>query len=508
MALPLLSNKMKAIAQDIVGNGDEDLDSGINIDSRKGPWTYDILCKFSGRRKNTNVEFSFYPLKLKSLIVKQNFVEDYLDHLDLECEITMPQFLDLYENYRDLKCTLLIRQYDEKAQTVIEGQPILYKTYICIIKGKEDLFLSIPKDNLIASSNGQYSQSHQNLMPTINFQLMDEKSYNLRKRFVNLTLRNATMKQVMLKCAAMCDIKQVCIVPPDNETVYENLIIPPAYKITSVFSFLQEHYGVYNKGISWYFTEDVLYIYPPYETKQVTPVSAHLYYVGKDNFSGLQRYHATSEKVTHIVANIDSASVDLVDSGNEHIGTTFFVQHADRIIDDFYYIDNNEQLHIHNDNFNVLTNRQDTTGIMTGMFNPEFVFDNANEYRVKSTMAFSRRTIVTTGWMYAVPYTFKPGWVVHYHHDGENKNKREDASDIADNTIYTSRQGIVDLVRYIFGPLGRKGDSYVYICNADIQLSIEMEEAKDVSKETKAVRTLTGDSTTKGVIGTPSNKLF
>lgn len=508
MGLPLLSPKMKSIAMDILGAGGVVNDAGINIDSRKGPWYYDITCKFTGRKKNTNIEFGFYPTKIKSLIIKQDFIEDYLDHLDLECEISMPQLVDLYENYRDLKCTLLIRRYDEREQAVVDGPPFLYQTYLCIIINKEDLFLSIPKDNLIASEEGHHSQAHQEMFPTINLQLMDEESYNLRKRFVNLTLRQATMKQVMLKIADMCGIKQICMVPPDNETVYMNLVIPPAYKITNVFNYLQEHYGVYNKGISWYFTHDILYIYPPYETKQVTPVSAHLYYVGNNNFPGFQRYHASSDVVTHIVANMETRSVDLIDSGSEQLGTTLYVQHANRMIDNFFHIDNKEVLHIHNDNFDVLTNKDDTTGIISGTFNPEFVFDNSNEYLIKSQMSFPRRTIITTGWTCAVPYTFKPGWVVHYHYDNENKTDRADGNTISDNTIYTSRQGIVDMVRYVFGPLGRKGEDYMYGCNADIQLSVEMEEAKDVSKETKLVKTLSGDTTKPFPKIIPGNKLF
>ncbi len=503
-----ISDRMKNIAGDILGTTSSNI-TGINIDDRKGPWYYDITCRFMGRRKNTKDEFSFYPVEITSLIIKQNFIDSYLDNIELSCRISISEYIDLYENYRDLKCTLLLRRVDEKSNTLYTDDPVMTKTFMCIIKNKEDLFMHLPKPHLVSSTSNHHMGATTNLnLPILKFNLMEEDAYNLKRKAANFILRDATVADGILECAKLCGVNKVYLVSPDNTTRYTNFVIPPLHKFSSVFNFIQQHYGVYNKGLTYYYTEGVLYVYPPYETKPTTPISAHLYYVGPNNYLGLQRYHASSEKVIHIVANITARSQDLVESGAEQLGNALLIQHADRMYDDFFSIDNKEQIRVNPNNTTLSINAKDTIGIQSNMYNPEFHFDNNNPFAIKSLVNFYRRTMLVTGWMCAVPYTFKPGWTVHYHYDNEDKTIREDGAAVADNLIYSTRSGIVEVVNYVFGSVGRRGNRFVYGCNADLQLSIEIEEAKEVTKEVSKTNTLTKSNTTTTTVQGSTNRLF
>ena len=513
--------------------------SGINITERPSTTIVDFECKFHGKYKDTGEDFTFEPQQINKLVIEQNFTESYGDNISLILTLTPIQLITILDNYRGLDCTILLKPREVESEYIDNATLIMDKTYKVVIKDKE-LRKRLSKKAIIPDSKMDETNEHKEQMfDNVEFQLITETDYLLRKKQFNFISRDSTLKDVILFMAQCCDIKQVCITEPDNKTVYKNLIIPPQHTFASALEFLQDYYGVYSKGLSYYYTNDILYVYPTYETKPTTPESAHLYYAGQNSLQGSKIYHAWSDDVCHIVISSTPVLKDLVDGGIENYGNALTFQHADRIIDLESTIGEGEgsqnarmglgKLDLKEPNTSVFSFESSDTGISDDAYSNKFKFDDSNQYKFKSEMYGFRRTLIYTKWQNAVPFLFTPGYLIHWHYDGEDTSKRSKGdTSIANNSSskivetksasgliqdnhqgeeippvysdsyeYMTRDGICASVTYTIAPAGSRTSKRAFFsCNAEIQLSIEYEPAKEETVASKNTSLVGGSSQT------------
>jgi hypothetical protein len=95
-------------------------------------------------------------------------------------------------------------------------------------------------------------------------------------------------------------------------------------------------------------------------------------------------------------------------------------------------------------------------------------------------MNMYRRLLIGVKWNIAHPCIFKPGYLLHWHFDGEDISRREQGSEVAASYEYQTRDGICQRVVYDIRPIKAKdsSDGYAYSCNADMVLSVEFEQGK------------------------------
>ena len=474
-------------------------DSGIKIVDRPDTAILAIECEFHGKDSVTGNDFNFEPSQINKFVIEQHFSRDYSDYVSIVLTLTPVQLLNVLDNYRDLRCT--IRMYPiNKRFGYIDYLSLVYEeTFIVLMKDKE-LRKRISKDSLIPSTKMDQTIEHSTqLFDNIEFQLIKKSEYMLRKTKFNFILRDATVKDVIFYLAKCCGIESTCITEPDNTLVYKNLIIPPFKTFASCMEFLQDYYGVYNKGLSYYYTGDVLYVYPTYDTNPNSKDSAHFYYAGPDACTGVELYHAYSEgDMLHVVVASTPVIRDLVDSGVEMFGNATLFQFSDRIIDLYSTIGEGSgsnaarvgmgQLDLKEPNTAIFGLKNDDYGISKDAFTLSFTH-TANMFREKSDIYSYQRSLIGFKWQNAWPNSFKPGYLIHYHYDGEDitrRNSRNDKSvspdevSYSDSYEYMTRNGIVEEVTYTFKPVQGGKDSTVqkYSCVADVMLSVEYEPAR------------------------------
>ena len=283
------------------------------------------------------------------------------------------------------------------------------------------------------------------------------------------------------------------MIEPDNKQVYQNMIIPPQQTFVTCMEFLQNYYGVYNKGISYYFTKDILYVFPTYETKPKTLDSAHFYYAGADAVTGVELYHAYSEaNMIHVVVSSTPVIRDLTDGGIENFGNTRLFQHSDRIVDLYSTIGEGKgstvsrmgmgQLDLKEPNTSIFSLKDTDFGISKDAYNIVYKH-TSNLFREKSEIYSYMRSLIGIQWQNAYPDSFKPGHLIHYHYDGEDMNRRTDSDelDYADSAEYMTRDGVCEQVTYTFKPVQGGGTTTKmwHSCVADIVLSVEYEPAPE-----------------------------
>lgn len=467
-------------------------ESGIRIVDRPTSAILDIECRFHGRSSITGQDYDFEPYSVNKLVIEQKFTTSYLDYISLVLTLTPLQLVNILDNYRDLNCTIIMKERQPKIDYTDHSKIVFDETYKVVVKDKE-IKKRISKKALIPDNKMDQNGEHSGQMfDNVEFQLIKDDEYLLRKKKFNFMMRDVTVKDVILYLAKQCDIETVCLTEPDNKQVYTNMIIPPQQTFISCMELLQSYYGVYNKGISYYYTGKVLYVFPTYETNPTTPDSAHLYYAGADAVSGVELYHAYSEDdMVHIVISSTPVIKDLADGGIENFGNAILFQHADRIVDLYSTIEEGQgniysrygmgRLDLKEPNTSIFSLKDTDFGLSKDAYNIIFKL-TASQCADKSEIYSYMRTLVGVQWQNAWPDSFKPGYLIHYHYDGEDTSRRTDGDtlDYADSFEYMTRDGVCESVTYTFKPVqgGKLSTKQSYSCIADIVLSVEYEPAE------------------------------
>lgn len=455
--------------------------SSINVTERPMSGSYMIECMFFGDNRTNNERFEITPFEIVRLTIEQNFNTNYTDEISLVVSLMPTQYLQMYDNSRGLKCSLKFTPMNKNTMRR-ETAPTIIKEYLVIFKDKSDIRKRYSKEALVPESRGRMTQEQQGaLIPDAEFQLMDETAYRLRKIKFNFIARQVTIKDAILLICKLCHITKAAIVQPDNDKLYENFYIPPSLSFDQTMIFLQSYYGVYDKGLGFYYTDGVLYVFPECETKPTTPESAHLYYVG-NNYTGNDVNHAMADSVTHIVLSGFSKEKDLQDTGSEMEGTSMIIQDATRIIDNATTIGESNatglgKVSVNELNTSVFSANKLDLGMVYNAYQPMFRFDDSNPYKLRELLNAYRRVIVSAQWDAAVPFTFKPGYCIYYHYDGENIAKNDQGATISATPMYTTKTGICSGVSYTFLETGRHGGEYVHTCQCDLVLSLEYNPA-------------------------------
>lgn len=469
--------------------------------------------------------FTRQPRRINAFRIEQLFDENFLNHYEINVVLDIKDYQLLFYNYKDLRCDLTLYSADASTNQIygktVEGEPVLQiMNAYCLFKDKQDIFKKIPRAALIPDNEADKNLTHQDQPLDVAFQIVPNEDYMLRLQEINTILRNSTVKDAIWAIAASTHCTDaIMLVDPDNKTVYKNLIIPPMLSTSEALKFLQRHYGIYNKGLNYYYQLGTLYVYPQFETSPVLPKDkspdykeaytqnrfatvsgnvtldemgdggmTHVYMVGNQNYVGLQCYHAFEGKTIHIISNGESSFRDLTDEGLENIGYSFAVHHTSRDIDllravleadsgdgarygiwpiDIHQTPNNSYLGIEGQNTEI--------GITSTKSQISYVEDKSNIFTVQSLLNSYKRTIAGFTWNNAVPFTFRPGYRICFHYDGEDESARDLSATVGDGIKYTTRDGVVDSATYTFN-LTKTGATELYTCQAEVFASLTMEK--------------------------------
>lgn len=408
-------------------------------------------------RSNKDAKFSYDAINIQELAITQDFINNIVDLIDITFYISPSELLAILAVEQELTCTLKLSKFD-KYTSKSSIAPLFIKQYKVVIKNKQDVLKIFNKNDIIPASEAMRTEAQQSNLFKVTFQLIDETSYLIRKRKVNFIGRDMTIKDAILLIANLMDIKKISLVPVHNQNKYTNLIIPPVMELSNIFLYLQNHrdYGIYEKGLGYYFTDETLYIYPAFETEPTTPICAHIYYIGPNKMEGLDNYSVIESNTVNIIANKTSNVMELSALGIENIGNNFLTQNLNKIIDNNYDIDDSSILDIKKYNTQVIANMA-TKGIVNKPIQPVFTTSSGTYFGIKSEMARYNRSLISVGWQHANLFTFKPGWAINYHYDNMGS--------------YSTRTGICEQVKYTYTKIGQISEN-IYSCTANMQLSV------------------------------------
>jgi len=377
------------------------------------PQYLSVTCTISSPNGAVNIQLD----KIERLRISQRFLTSYSDFIFIEFELSPSEYLSCFRNYADLVCVVEIYLTERNSEEAIEPLVTLQKKIL--FRDKKDPFKEQGRDELLPDEDTVYNESHQSNDIWVQADLMSPELYYLRKKQIHFNLRDCTMKDMLYFLVHLMGIEKASIVDPDNDVPVTNFVIPPMKNISNVFGFLQNEYvGVYAAGLSNYYINGTMYIYPAWEPVIDDPDNiVDIYSVPDGSFMG-DTYHVLDGDRVRIISNTKSASVDNIEQGMENVGSSFMIQEGANIKDKWRVMQG-ETVTI--PETNMIARSLDTDkGMTSGTWHPRFKFSCNNQYALLSELAAINVTNIVTGWKNAVPYTFTPRTKINYHFDGED----------------------------------------------------------------------------------------
>jgi hypothetical protein len=366
---------------------------------------------------NTIIELQ--PEEVISLAIDQNFYANYKDTVTIDLEVLLETYKLFVQNRQDLRFIITINGSDSGG--IIRNKHIATLKYYAIIKEQEDPFIKSPEGTLDNkdADNGGVSKTLK-----ISIELIPEYIYKIRKFKFNFILNKATMEDTIMFVASLLGFKEVYIVPPDNTTVYDNVVIPPLLDISNIFLYLQEAagYGVYNKGINYYISNGILYVFPMY-TYDVNGPQFNIYSVGEGAYGGATNYHMETTYGVEVVNNTGLNVVHKTQSNVENVGNSYIVNTPHKYIDECgkLYIDN---VFIANEKFITnITLYDNISGISKESFTQRYVTTD-NLFDVTSALYTNLIFNAAFRWPFALPFVVKPNSGVNLLFDSDKQSKK------------------------------------------------------------------------------------
>lgn len=365
-------------------------------------------------------DWTFEPDKLTGLNLVKQFVGTYFDDVSIGFEAHPLDIIDLLNRSQDLYCTIIAVPHSWRNFLPYEEQQFVEK-YRVIVEQPEDLMKQMNLDKFTTISDEEALElRHREVLMDISLQLINEFVYDSRHRRINAIFGNgSTVSQAVQFALNGLEIECADIAEINNTVPMNNMSIPPVHGMDSVFTYLQQAHGVFSKGLCAYYTNDTMYIWPPFETNPTSNETLHIFLAPKGNFEAHECYHYKNEDGDiSVVSNTGTNTKNKMEHGAENIGTDQMLTNADKLIDHSGQMTGSGEYKLTQDRVSAAALSKDNTKV-TDAQNVISRGTTANPYVASSELAANNGVEFSCGWKAATLEHFRPGQKVVVHYDDD-----------------------------------------------------------------------------------------
>ena len=406
-----------------------------------------------------DASYNYTPQWIDTLTITQLFDDNIADRLTLELSLPPKDYIALFNNSKSLQVAIRIVYYDSHtAQRIFTPAPIS-RIYKAMLVDPKDLSKKYVTGSLMPTPEMPQTEQHVSLRIPAKLNLIETATYTIRQQKFHGIYQKEKVADVIAHIVQSFSIKQLYLVPPDNTMAWDHIVIPPAQGINEIFDYLQYTYGVYMKGIDWYYANNILYVYPAYENNPVIQYKADIYNAASGSYAGMKSYHSTvsASNLISIVSTTEVKASDISRPSAENVGTGYSFMRASTLIDKYTttnangtFINNNAALSV-----GTVTDR----AMSRGANNPEHTKTTDNIFEQNSKLAKWNTGLLECGWNNAVPFLLYPGHNIRYHFDK--------------NSVFTTQQGILERVTYSFSRQRQLSEGFIYGGNATLRFRVD-----------------------------------
>ena len=411
-----------------------------------------------------------------SIIIVQDFVDTYQDTVQIEVRLNIDEYRAIQANIQDLECTLtLYPQYAESGTDNYDEDPIILE-YVVFVQDQVDLDKQVQSN--FAGDNKEdgvvLSQSQANTFAEYRFHLLSKTMRDMRKVQLNMISRETNIETVLHWACQNFGAESTVIIPPDNTSSITNFIIPPMHNLSTLFPYLQQRYGIYSKGMGYYYTGEVLYIYPLYDTSEkTTPIKDSVIYLingVKTHFAmaDVRAARVDNDLYIALTSTVKVAPMDTASAENK--GDNLVSFNADNVLDRLAPVGGDGKVNI-NPNYTVIQRQNTATNMNSVSQSVTYKDITSNIYQSTSALAKDDGSKMETVWANAIPYSLYPGQNVVYNYSSADGNYESSKGRLM-GVVYVSRPVSMDAVHLSFvfhaamtvflEPEKKSGESYQY----------------------------------------------
>lgn len=421
----------------------------------------DITCKIHSGPEVKEFEFMIRPAKV---MLVQDYIDYYTDHLYAVIYMNPTYLHKLITHYQDLKCRLIIRKTDPVLPE--KGDIILDRDYLVFLPKIQELTQSYSVADL--ESNLRLGDT---LIP-VDFELIDPELYFIRRKQFQFMATDVTMEDIIKFVTQQFGIRKLHLVPPDNEKRYTNFVIPKMLSLDSIFTWLQKRpgLGVYTQGCNYYYSNDVLYVYPSYDCDPVNGITSHVYLVGEGNYMGMANNHRVDEtNGYHILTSVRPAFQPIAIAGYENDIDGRVLCRTEKMVEYWHKVNPEKNIVVPSNNV-VLLSKFSNLGIVnsTESSTAKVILTNNNSFDRVSDVSAIFRNRMAFEWDKADIFSLKPSFPMKIHYDKIVDNVTE-----SNNIQAVVVDAVVEKIIYELSISGRN-DPPKFICNALIQVATEV----------------------------------
>lgn len=421
-----------------------------NVVNATTPAQYIISMTFMGP---SGSNFTYKPLIIDSLVVKQMFVENVMDDIVVTMSIASSDYAKMFDVQQDLTCSIILKNCDVNGNIPSTQKPTILRYRAIMIN---------PVDPRRQVTDAAYRTE---IDRKIKLRLVEDAIYSIRHKLFYGIIQSQPLTNACRAIAVGLGIQNLHMVNSDNTHTFDHIVLPPSTTIMNAYSFLQSKYGVYSCGMSSYFTAGVLYVYRPYDTNPSFPYALSVYQADQGAYAGNGCFYSKSDTGLKVVTNEMPHTKDLSVMGAENHGTGFVFTRASQMTDGVVSTDANGETTYDND-VSISMSLKNPRLSRSDAVNQKYKHITDNPWKHMSDIIKGQALMLTFKWPHAVLFGVYPGGKVSYYSDHDK--------------VIAKRDGIIESAEYLLERGQRGPNGYIFNCMGSITLRLSP-EAVDVT---------------------------
>lgn len=359
--------------------------------------------------------FDFPSMKLVSMDTSQDFVKNFADESTVKLIYGAGTYAyRIYPYLDNLEITIYREPIGEVGDASAPGETVASQRFRATL-----LNPTAPAVN----ANGMNQPSEEALDLTnvleLTFQLQDKAIEQLRLRAMGSIIRKSSVEDI-IRFVLTNESKDVDVdsteiplgvemVPALNKKKYEQIPIPQGTRSVDVPQFLQDRYGVYPTGFSYYLFQKTWYVFPPFDNSRFdqSQKTATVIRIPENRMPGVER--TFRKDGNHLILMVTGAAQLDNDSEKRILNQGNGVRFADAnsMMDGFVDVKDNVALASRGKSNNEFVTLQRPTGLNNVQSSPRRI--TANQMVEYSELAQRDGVLINMSWDNSDPFAMFPG---------------------------------------------------------------------------------------------------
>lgn len=402
----------------------------------------------------TGSAWSLVPYVIDDLTYTYDYISQCYDSIVVDATVSPKDYALMQDQGQSLQATVILTYVTENNTRLSNPLPVK-KKYRVLLMDAYDIRKSVPDVQLYTTPTHKFS-----------FRLIEDTVYQLRHTKLSFALQTGTMHSAIHALAHGYDISTMSLIDPDNTHTYDHIILPSYIGFSGSFGYLQSHFGVYMKGMTYYLTNSCLYIYPPYETNPTSDRTITFFQVRTGQYGGLSCKHCKVGNDYQVIIDSQPHSQDLSIAGVENHGTGVSFINANTLTDGYTSIDANKGAAF-NDDIGSVVSLTSARTMDASVNNIKHITATENPYPHMSLIAMHQASLMQVSWPGADPFAVIPNTKVVYCYDR--------------NGTMLKKTGIVEHAEFKLSKMNTTGTMTMFGCNAQLTLRLAINDTQTIS---------------------------